>query len=125
MATIEVQPRQTPEERADTPVAVEIDEQLSVHAATIEDWVANRPNWEFTLHEGHDFGRTNNVEGRLLFVGGEQTSSVRFRLDQLDAADDFAGELILRFEEREGIAKAARLTSNGLDVELFHILTYT
>ena len=125
MATIEVQPRQTPEERADTPVAVEIDEQLSVHVATIEDWVATRQNWEFTLHEGHDFGRTNNVEARLLFVGGEQTSSVRFRLDQLDAADDFAGELVLRFEEREGIAKAARLTTNGLDVELFHILTYT
>ena len=125
MATIEVQPRQTPEERADTPVAVEIDEQLSVHVATIEDWVATRQNWEFTLHEGHDFGRTNNVEARLLFVGGEQTSSVRFRLDQLDAADDFAGELVLRFEEREGIAKLGRLSASGLDVELFHILTST
>lgn len=125
MPTIEVQPRPTPEERADTPVQVEVDEAVTLHAATIEDWVAPRQNWEFTLREGHDFGRTNNVEGRLLFVGGEQTSSVRFRLDQLDAADDFAGELILRFEEREGIAKAARLTSNGLDVELFHILTYT
>ena len=125
MATIEVQPRQTPEERADTPVAVEIDEQLSIHVATIEDWVATRTSWEFTLHEGHDFGRTNNVEGRLLFVGGEQMSSVRFRLDQLDAADDFAGELVLRFEERDGIAKAARLTANGLDIELFHLLTYT
>jgi len=29
------------------------------------------------------------------------------------------------FEERDGIAKIARLTPNGLDVELFHILTVT
>jgi hypothetical protein len=125
MATIGVQPRETPEERADTPVEVEVDEALSVHVATIEDWAATRSNWEFTLHEGHDFGRTNNVEARLLFVAGEQTSSLLFRLDQLDTVDDFAGELVLRFEERDGIAKAARLTANGLDVELFHILTYT
>lgn len=48
-----------------------------------------------------------------------------FRLDQLGAADDFAGELVLRFEEQDGIAKAIRLTPNSLDVELFHILTYT
>ncbi len=107
-------------------VEIEVDEALTVYAATIEDWAENhRPHWEFTLHEGHDFGRANNVEGRVLFVAGEQMSSLRFRLDQLDAADDIAGELILRFEERDGIAKAARLTANGLDVELFHILTYT
>jgi hypothetical protein len=125
MPTIEVQPRPTPEERADTPVEVEVDEALTVHAATIEDWVAPRQNWEFTLHEGHDFGRANNVEGRLLFVAGEQTSSVRFRLDQLDAAEDFGQELLLRFEERDGIAKTVSATANGLDVELFHILTFT
>ena len=125
MVTLEVQPRPTPEERADTLVQIEVDEELSVHVATIEDWAATRQNWEFTLHEGHDFGRVNNVEGRLLFVAGEETSSVRFRLDQLDAADDMAGELILRFEEQDGIAKAVRATSNGMDVELFHILTYT
>ena len=125
MATIEVQPRPTPEERADTPVEVEVDEELTVFASTLEDWVTYRQNWEFTLHEGHDFGRANNVEGRVLFVGGEQMSSLRFRLDQLDAADDIGGELVLRFEERDGIAKLVRLTSNGLDIELFHILTYT
>lgn len=34
-------------------------------------------------------------------------------------------ELVLRFEEKDGIAKMARLTANGLDVELFHILTFT
>jgi hypothetical protein len=125
MATITVLPRPTPEERADTSVEIEIDEALTVHATTIEDWATPRPSWEFTLHEGHDFGRANNVEGRLLFAAGEQSSSLRFRLDQLDAADDLGEELILRFEERDGITKAARLTSNGMDVELFHILTFT
>ena len=125
MATITVQPRPTPEERADTPVEVEIDEALTVFATTIEDWVTPRQNWEFTLHEGHDFGRANNVEGRVLYVAGEQSSSLRFRLDQLDAVDDLIDVLVLRFEERDGIAKAARLTANGMDVEMFHILTFT
>ena len=125
MASIQVQPRPTPEERADTPVDVEIDEDLTVHAAIIEDWVAPRQNWEFTLHEGHDFGRANNVEARLLFVAGEQSSSLRFRLDQLDHVQDLGDELVLAFEERDGIAKLARLTANGLEVELFHILTFT
>jgi hypothetical protein len=126
MATIEVMPRPTPAERADTPVEVEVDEALTVFAATIEDWTAERQSWDFTLHEGHEFGRTNNVEGLILFVAGEQTSSLRFRLDQLDAAEDRGAELLLRFEEtQDGIAKVATLTANGLDVELFHILTFT
>ncbi len=125
MPTMTVQPRQTPEERADTPVDVEVDDDLALYASTIEDWVTPRQNWEFTLQEGHDFGRANNVEGRLLFVGGEQTSSIVFRLEQLDAAEDMGAELLLRFDEDEGIAKTVRLTNNGLDVELFHILTYT
>ena len=120
-----VHPRPTPEERPDRPVLVEVDEALTVHAATIEDWTAQRQNWEFTLHEGHDFGRVNNVEARILFVAGEQTSSLAFRLDQLDAVDDVGPELVLQFEEHKGIAKFARLTPNGLDVELFHILTAT
>jgi hypothetical protein len=125
MATMEVQPRPTPEERADTPVHVEVDEALTVHAATIEDWIAPRQSWELLLREGHDFGRANNVEARVVFVAGEQTSALTFRLDQLDAADDLGEELVLRFEERDGIAKTARLTANGFDVELFHILTFT
>jgi hypothetical protein len=125
MASLLVQPRPTPEERADTPVDVEVDEALVVHAATIEEWAAQRQNWEFTLHEGHDFGRANNVEGRVLYAAGEQTSSLGFRLDQLDAVDDVGAELLLRFEERDGIAKTARLTANGLEIELFHILTFT
>jgi hypothetical protein len=125
MPTLQVQPRDTPAQRADTAVAIEVDETLSVHAAVIEDWVTPRQSWEFTLREGHEFERPNNVEGRILFVAGEQTSSLVFRLDQLDAADDIGSELVLRFEENDGIAKVARLTSNGLEVELFHILTFT
>ena len=125
MPTLRVQPRETPAERADTPVDVEVDEAFSVHAAIMEDWVAPRQAWEFALREGHAFGRPNNVEARLLFVAGEQTSSLLFRLDQLELAEDTGAELLLRFEERDGIAKIARLTSNGLDVELFHILTTT
>jgi hypothetical protein len=125
MPTLQVQPRETPAERADTPVEIEVDEALTVHTAVIEDWVTPRQSWEFTLREGHEFDRPNNVEGRVLFVAGEQTSSLLFRLDQLDLAEDTGAELLLRFEERDGIAKIARLTSNGLDVELFHILTFT
>jgi hypothetical protein len=125
MPTVQVQPRPTPEERAADEIQVEVDEAIAVHVEIIEDWAAPRQNWEFTAREGHDFGRANNVEGELLFVAGEQTSSLRFRFDQLDAAEDFGEELLLRFEEKDGIAKIARMTANGLDVELFHILTFT
>ena len=125
MTTLEVYPRDTPGERADALVPVDVDEELGVFAATLEEWVTPRPGWEVTLRQGTDFGRTNNVEARLLFVSGEQTSSLSFRLDQLVGADDTGDELVLRFEEEDGIAKLARLTGNGLDVELFHILTYT
>jgi len=58
-------------------------------------------------------------------VSGEQTSSLRFRLDQLDRADDTGQELVLRFEERDGIAKLARCSATGLAIELHHILTTT
>ena len=125
MTTLEVYPRDTPAERADELVPVDVDEELSVLAATLEDWVTPRQSWELTLREGTELGRTNNVEARLLFVAGEQTASLAFRLDQLDGADDTGEMLVLRFEERDGIAKLARLGGNGLDVELFHILTYT
>jgi hypothetical protein len=125
VATIEVYPRETPAERADELVAVEVDEQLGDLATTLEEWVGPRQSWELTLREGTEFGRANNVEARLLFVGGEQTSSLSFRLDQLEGATDTGSELVLRFEEVDGIAKLARLAANGLDVELFHILTYT
>jgi hypothetical protein len=125
MPTLQVQPRPTPEERHDAQLEIEVDEALTVLAATIEEWVTHRQNWEFTLHEGHEFDRANNVEGRLLFVAGEQTSSLSFRLDQLDRVDDVGDQLVLIFEESDGIAKLVRATANGLDVELFHILTFT
>ncbi len=122
MATLEVQPRPTPEERADTPVEVQVDDELTVFVALLEDWSGPRPSWEFTLHEGHDFGRSNNVEGRLLYAAGEQTSSLRFRLDQVEIVEELMGTLMIRFEEQDGIAKVAWATANGLDVELFHIV---
>jgi hypothetical protein len=125
MPTLEVLPRPTPEERGDAPVSVDVEDELAARAEVIETWVEHRQNWEFTLQEGHDFGRANNVEGRLLFVAGEQTSSLVFRLDQLDGADDVMDALVLRFEEEDGICKLVRCTANGVDVELFHILTYT
>jgi hypothetical protein len=125
VATIAVQPRQTPEERAFVAVEVEIEPDLRAHAEIIEDWIAPRQNWEFQLREGHDFGRANNVEVKLLFIASEQTSSLSFRIDQLEHALDTGEELVLRFEEKDGIAKTARLTTQGLDLELFHILTTT
>jgi hypothetical protein len=125
MPTLDVLPRSTPEERADAPVPIEIEDSLAELAETIEAWAEPRQNWEFALHEGHDFGRVNNVEGRLLFVAGEETSSLAFRLDQLDAAEDVMDALVLRFEENDGICKLVRCTANGLEVDLHHILTYT
>jgi hypothetical protein len=125
MPTIEVRPRDTPAQRADTNVEIEVDEALSVLANVMEEWTAPRQSWDLTLREGHEFDRPNNVEARVAFVAGEQTSTLSFRLEQLDAADDTGQELVLRFEERDGIAKLARLSANGMDVELFHILTFT
>ena len=120
-----VHPRPTPAERHDGPVEIEVDEALTVNAAVLDDWTTPRQNWEVAFREGHEFGRPNNVEATILFVAGEQTSSLEFRLDQLEVAEDTGAELLLRFGERDGIAKVARLTANGLDVELFHILTFT
>jgi hypothetical protein len=125
MAHMTVMPRETPAERANEEITVEIDEAYTVYVATIEDWVSLRQGWELMLREGTDFGRANNVELRLLFVSGEQTSSFAFRIEQLDRATDTGSELVLQFEEEDGIAKLATLTANGLDLELFHILTYT
>jgi hypothetical protein len=125
MAHMTVQPRPTPAERSNDEIMVEVDEALTVFAVTIEDWVTPRQAWEVQFREGHAYGRPNNVEAHVLFVAGEQTSSLTFRLDQLERADDTGDQLVLLFEERDGIAKVAYLTSNGLDVELFHILTFT
>ena len=122
MASIEVQPRETPGERADTPVTVEIDEALSVVAAQLEEWAAPHPHWALQLREGHEFDRANNVEARFLLTGGEHTCSLVFRLDQVDSVQAFEQELWLTLEERDGISKAVHLAPNGLDVELHHIV---
>jgi hypothetical protein len=125
MATLRVNPRPTPAERAEERLEVAVDEALTVFAATLEEWAAPRGEWTLQLREGHDSGRTNNVEAHLVYADGVQTSSLSFRLEQLEAADDTGQELVLRFEERDGIAKLARCDANGLHVELFHILTFT
>ncbi|MFL5952975.1 MAG: hypothetical protein ACJ76I_02570 [Gaiellaceae bacterium] len=126
MAKLHVQPRNTPAERSLDEVVVEVDDRLADFASAIEEWAAPRQNWEFTLHEGHDFDKANNVEGYLLFVEREQTSSARFRLDQIDSLDEFDYVLVLRFDVTDdGLAKAISCTANGLDIEMFHILLYT
>jgi hypothetical protein len=65
MPTLEVRPRDTPVERSDPAVEIPVDDATVVHAATIEDWTAPRQNWDFVL-QGHEFGLTSNVEGRIL-----------------------------------------------------------
>ena len=125
MPTLHVHPRQTPAERDTDEIQVEVDEALSVLAETLEAWVEPRQNWMLVLREGFEFGRPNNVEASIAFVAGEQTSTLRFRLEQLDSATDTGEQLVLQFEERDGIARLARLLPNGLDVELHHILTFT
>ncbi len=125
MPSLNVLPRPTPEERSEVSVDVEVDEDLTVHAATIEEWVSHRQGWEQALVEGHDFGRANNVEARLLFAQGEHTSTLVVRLDQLDAVDDTGEELVLRVAQEDGIAQLVRLRATGLDVELSLILTFT
>lgn len=121
MANLRVQPRETPGERADDAVEVEIAEELAIYADQLEEWAATREHWELVFRQGHDFGRADNVEARLLFVGGDHTCSISFRLDQIETVQEFEQELWLTLDEREGIAKAVHLAPMGLDVELHHI----
>jgi hypothetical protein len=120
-----VAPRQTPAERDSDRIEVRVDERLSRFAEVLEDWADPRQEWTLELREGHEFGRDNNVEAELLYADGAQTSSLAFRLEQLEAIEDTGQELVLRLDERDGIATLARLSARGLDVELFHILTFT
>ena len=122
MASITVQPRATPAERAGTPVEVELDDALSVLAMELEEWVAPLTHWELQLREGHEFDRPGNVEARLLFTGADHTCSALFRLDQVDSIQEVDRDLWLVLEDREGIAKGLHLAPNGLDVELFHLV---
>ena len=51
MATMRVDPRPTPAERADERIEVDVDEALTVLAATLEDWAAPRQQWELQLRD--------------------------------------------------------------------------
>jgi hypothetical protein len=124
-ATLRVLPRPTPGERSDTTVEVEIDEVLADTAARLEEWIAPRQAWTVVFRQGHDFGRANNVEAVVEVSAGELTSSVMFRLDQVDRVDEQDYDLLLSLEEHEGVTKLVRLTATGLTVEFFHILTFT
>ncbi len=115
-------PRNTPGERADTAVDVDVSEDLALLADQLEEWAAPLEHWELTFRQGHDFDRGDNVEARLLFTGGEHTCSLTFRLDQVDSIQGLDRALWLTLDERDGIAKTAHLAPLGLDVELHHIV---
>ena len=102
MPAMAVQPRETPAERADAPVEIEVDEALTVHAAQLEEWVAPMDHWELVYREGHEFGKPNNVEARLLLTAPEHTCSLVFRLDQLDSIQEFDRELWLSSTSAKG-----------------------
>lgn len=122
MANLRVQPRETPGERADALVEVELREELALLVDQLETWTAPLEYWEVVFRQGHDFGRDDNVEARLLFTGGDHTCSLSFRLDQVESIQELDRELWLTLDERNGIAKAAHLAPLGLDVELHHIV---
>ena len=124
-ALIHVQPRQTPAEHALDRVDVQVDEWLADAVAQLEDWIEPRQAWTLLLREGHEFGRTNNVEVVVSYASGDTGAGVTFRLDQVSRIEEQGYELVLAFEEENGVAKLLRLSANGLDVELFHILTVT
>src|SRR5262249_41474495 len=58
---LEVLPWPMPAERSEGAVDVVVEETLTVHAATIEDWAEPSQAWELTLREGTEFARANNV----------------------------------------------------------------
>jgi hypothetical protein len=122
VASLRVLPRDTPGERADTTVDVDVAEELALLADQLEEWVAPLEHWELSLRQGHDFDRGDNVEARLLFTGGGHTCSLSFRLDQVESVQELDRELWLTLDERDGIAKAAHLAPLGLDVELHHVV---
>ncbi len=122
MANLRVQPRETPGERADTLVDVEIREELALLVDQLEAWTAPLSHWELTFRQGHDFDRGDNVEARLLFTGGDHTCSLSFRLDQVESIHELDRELWLTLDVSDGIGKAVHLAPLGLDVELHHVV---
>ena len=122
MANLRVQPRETPGERADSLVDVEVREELALLVDQLETWAAPLEYWEVVFRQGHDFDRGDNVEARLLFTGGDHTCSLSFRLDQVESLQELDRELWLILDSEDGIARAAHLAPLGLDVELHHIV---
>jgi hypothetical protein len=121
VANLQVQPRETPGERAGVVVEVEIAEELALFADQLEEWTTGKEQWEVVFRQGHDFGRSGNVEAQLLFAGSDHTCTLTFRLDQLEQIQEFEQGLWLTLDEEEGIATAVHLSPQGLDVELHHI----
>ncbi|MDQ3067563.1 MAG: hypothetical protein M3R12_10500 [Actinomycetota bacterium] len=121
MASLRIQPRETPGERADDAVEIEIAEELALFGDQLEEWASTKERWELAFRQGHDFDRPDNVEASLLFVGGDHTCSISFRLDQIETVQEFEQELWLTVDSRDGISKAVHLTPLGLDVEPHHI----
>ncbi len=122
MPSLRVQPRETPGERADVLVDVEIREELALLVDQLETWTAPLEHWGVVFRQGHEFDRGDNVEARLLFTGGGHTCSLSFRLDQVESIQELDRELWLILDDNDGIAKAAHLAPLGLDVELHHIV---
>jgi hypothetical protein len=122
VASLRVQPRETPGERAEALVEVELREELALLVDQLETWTAPLEHWEVIFRQGHDFDRGDNVEARLLFTGGDHTCSLSFRLDQVESIDELDRELWLILDAEDGIARAAHLAPLGLDVELHHIV---
>jgi hypothetical protein len=110
-----------PQEQADAQGGVALEEALATIALALEDWVAPVPGWELSFREGLLPGRPSNIEARLVFSGTEHTCSVQFRLDQVDGLQEVGLDLLVLLEERDGVAKAVRLSANGLDVEFAHV----
>ena len=122
MPSLRVEPRDTPGERAEDHVEIEIAEGVAVFTDQLEEWATGMEHWELSFRQGHDFGRADNVEARLLFAGGDHTCSLSFRLDQIESVQEFERELWLTLDVEEGIGKAIHLAPLGLDVELHHIV---
>ena len=97
-------------------------ETLALHATTLEEWASGAERWQLSLRQGHDFGRPDNVEAKLLFTGPGHACSISFRLDQLDSIQELGDELWLILEEEDGIAKGMHLAPEGFDLELYHIV---
>jgi hypothetical protein len=122
VASLRVLPRDTPGERADTTLDVDVSEELALLANQLEEWVTPLEHWDVSFRQGHEFDRADNVEARLVFTGAEHTCSLTFRLDQVDAVQELDRDLWLTFDADDGIGRAAHLAPLGLDVELHHIV---